>query len=310
MRKNLLQTGKNTPIERFYGVGAKRAEAFHKMGIDTAEDAVYRFPRAYEPRGNVKTTASAEDGEICSLILTVAGEAKNAMIRKGMTITKFTAFDGDGTCSLIFFNQPYIKDAVRKGMVFRFFGKVKRERTGVSMTSPIMEACGGAIPLRDLVPIYPLTAGITQKFMGSVMREALNAVQSETDGIEEFLPEALRRRLGLCPVREALARIHAPRVWEDTLTAVRRLAFDELYFFALSMLLYGKSEKQSVNGVYRNWDDAPFLSSLPYALTGAQRRTVKAIAEDMKAKGVTTLEEYYGLYLNDGDITPYLPYLK
>ncbi|MBR7160876.1 MAG: ATP-dependent DNA helicase RecG, partial [Clostridia bacterium] len=93
----------------------------------------------------------------------------------------------------------------------------------------------------------------------------------------------LRRRLGLCPVREALARIHAPRVWEDTLTAVRRLAFDELYFFALSMLLYGKSEKQSVNGVYRNWDDAPFLSSLPYALTGAQRRTVKAIAEDMKS---------------------------
>lgn len=283
MRKNLLQTGKDTPIERFYGVGAKRAEAFHKMGIYTAEDAVYRFPRAYEPRGNVKTTVTAEDGEICSLILTVAGEAKNAMIRKGMTITKFTAFDCDGMCSLIFFNQPYIKDAVRKGMTFRFFGKVKRERTGVSMTSPIMEACGGAVPLRDLVPIYSLTAGITQKFMGSVMRESLNAVQSETYGIEEFLPEALRLSFGLCTVKEALSLIHEPRVWEDTAKAVRRLAFDELYLFALSMLLYGKSEKQSVREVYGNWDDAPFLFSLPYDLTGAQMRTVQAIASDMKS---------------------------
>ncbi len=283
MIKHLLQTGKDTPIERFYGVGAKRAEAFHKMGIATAEDAVYLFPRAYEPRGNVKTTVTAEDGEICSLILTVAGEAKNAMIRKGMTITKFSAFDCDGMCSLIFFNQPYIKDTARKGMTFRFFGKIKRERTGVSMTSPIMETVGGTGALRDLVPIYPLTAGITQKFMGSVVREALNAVQSETDGIIEFLPQSLRKRLGLCTVTEALSLIHEPRVWEDTAIAIRRLAFDELYLFALSMLLYGKKEEYRVTETYRNWDHAPFLSLLPYALTGAQMRTAEAIASDMKS---------------------------
>ena len=283
MRKHLLQTGKDTPIERFYGVGEKRAEAFHKMGVHTAEDAVYRFPRAYEPRGNVKTTASAEDGEVCSLILTVAGDAKNAVIRKGMTITKFSAFDSDGMCSLIFFNQPYTKDTARKGMAFRFFGKIKRERTGVSMTNPIMEAVGGAQPLRSLVPIYPLTAGITQKFMGSVMREALNAVQSKTDGIAEFLPEELRARFGLCSIGEALSMIHEPRVWEDTAIAVRRLAFDELYLFALSMLLYGKTEKFQVSEPYRNWNDEPFLSALPYALTGAQMRTVEAIASDMKS---------------------------
>ena len=93
MRKNFLDKGKDTPIERFYGVGEKRADAFHKIGIFTASDAVYRFPRAYEPRGNVKTTASAEDGEVCSLVLTVADRPKNAMIRKGMTLTKFKGFD-------------------------------------------------------------------------------------------------------------------------------------------------------------------------------------------------------------------------
>ncbi|MBQ8498125.1 MAG: ATP-dependent DNA helicase RecG [Clostridia bacterium] len=281
MRKSLLQTGKDTKIEGFYGVGAKRAEAFHKMGIFTAEDMVYHFPRAYEPRGNIKTTADAEDGEICSLILTVATEPKNAMIRKGMTLTKFSAFDADGTCNLIYFNQPYIKDAAHKGMTFRFFGKVKRERTGVSMTSPVMESVNGTIPLRDYVPIYSLTAGITQKLMGSVVRESLQAVQSETDGIKEFLPEEMRKRLGICGIKDALRMIHMPRVMEETNIAVRRLAFDELYLFALSMGLYGKDEKTKCNSSYPNTDRHRFLSSLSYALTGAQTRTFDAIEADM-----------------------------
>jgi len=282
MRKNLLDVGKDTPIERFYGVGAKRAEAFHKMGIFTASDAVYRFPRAYEPRGNVKTTVSAEDAEICSLILTVADDPKSVMVRKGMTITKFKAFDEDGNCTLIFFNQPYIRDQAARGMTFRFFGKIKRERSGVSMTNPIMEAFGRAGILRDLVPIYSLTAGITQKFMGSVMRESLAAVRSETDGIKEYLPDEMRSRLGLCGVTEALSMIHEPRVMEETVTAIRRLAFDELFMFALSMMLYGKNEKTACTEAYTNFDDTVFMESLPYALTGAQKRTFEAVANDLK----------------------------
>ena len=282
MRKNLLSIGKDTPIERFYGVGEKRAEAFHKMGIFTATDAVYRFPRAYEPRGNVKTTASAEDGEVCSLILTVAGDPKSVMIRKGMTITKFSAFDEDGNCTLVFFNQPYVKDQATRGMTFRFFGKIKRERTGVSMTNPVMEAVNGVGVLRNLVPIYSLTSGITQKFMGSVVREALCAVRSEDGGLAEYLPDEMRRRLGLCGVREALSMIHEPNVMEETVTAIRRLAFDELFMFALSMMLYGKNEKVRVSEPYTNFEDKGFMDALPYALTGAQKRVFEAVASDLR----------------------------
>ena len=283
MRKNLMEVGKDTPIERFYGVGAKRAEAFHKMGIFTATDAVYRFPRAYEPRGNVKTTVSAKDGEVCSLVLTVADNPRSVMVRKGMTITKFKAFDEYGNCTLIFFNQPYVKDQAGRGMTFRFFGKIKRERSGVSMTNPVMEAFSGVGVLRDLVPIYSLTAGITQKLIGSVMRESLSAVKSEQDGIREYLPEEMRSRLGLCGVTDALTMIHEPRSMEQTVTAIRRLAFDELFMFALSMMLYGKNEKTGVTAPYKNFDDSVFMNALPYALTGAQKRTFEAVASDMKS---------------------------
>ncbi len=283
MRKNFLEKGKDTPIERFYGVGEKRAEAFHKIGIFTAADAVYRFPRAYEPRGNVKTTASAQDGEVCSLILTVGTVPKSATIRKGMTLTKFTGFDEAGNCNIIFFNQPYVKEQAGRGLNFRFFGKIKRDKSGVSMTNPVMEPINGITRLRDLVPIYSLTAGITQKFMGSVIRESLSAVCSETDGIAEYLPGELKRRLGLCGITEALSMIHEPRAMEETVTAIRRLAFDELFMFALSMMLYGKNEKLLAAEPYTNFNDAPFMKALPYALTGAQKRTFEAIASDLKS---------------------------
>ena len=77
MRKNSLAVGADTPIERFFGIGEKRAEAFHKLGLFTASDLAHFYPRAYEPRGNVKTTQTAEDGDVCSLIMTVGTEPKN-----------------------------------------------------------------------------------------------------------------------------------------------------------------------------------------------------------------------------------------
>ncbi len=296
MRKSTLQTGMKTPIERFYGIGEKRAEAFHKLNIHTAGELVYHFPRAYEPRGNVKTTASAEDGEVCSLVLTVASEPKAHMIRRGMTIVKFTAFDEAGLCALTFFNQPYIKDMAHKGMVFRFFGKVTREAGGtdfyaplvertadkrrvtVSMTNPVMEAVSARAPLRNFVPVYPLTAGISQKLMGSTVRVALSAVSSD---LEDYLPEAILEKYDLCPLMEALTSIHTPESMEETEAALRRLAFDELYLFALSMLLAKEHETKRMTTPFSGTDRTPFLNALPYTLTNGQKKVTEAIERDM-----------------------------
>ncbi len=300
MRRNSLSVGKDTPIERFYGIGEKRAEAFHKLGIRSAEDLVYHFPRAYEPRGKVKTTAEAEDGEVCSLILTIASEPKTAMIRRGMTITKFTAFDEYGLCAITFFNQPYVRDLAHKGMTFRFFGKVTREssapdfygvllppsdaekkKTLVSMASPVMEAVSPRLPLRALVPIYPLTAGISQKLMGNTVKEALSAVSSPSGGLVDFLPDSLREKHELCGLHTALSYIHAPETLEETAVAVRRLAFDELYLFALAMMLSRDGEVKKTTVPLMLPDRKAFTEALSYTLTAAQIRTMDAIEHDM-----------------------------
>ncbi len=297
MRRSTLSVGVDTPIERFYGIGEKRAEAFHKLGIFRAEDLVYHFPRAYEPRGNVKTTATAEDGEVCSLILTVANEPKTAMIRKGMTLTKFTAFDENGTCSVTFFNQPYIRDFAHKGMTFRFFGKVKKEgknsdfyttflpettqNAAVSMISPIMEAVSPRVPLRSLVPVYPLTSGISQKLMGNTVKEALNAVKTPENELKEFLPAALREKYALCSIHEALTYIHAPNTLEETTLAVRRLAFDELYLFALAMMQSKEKTIKKAVKPLKNPEKQPFFGKLAYKPTSAQMRVMNDMERDL-----------------------------
>ncbi len=296
MRKSSLAVGGETPIERFYGIGEKRAESFHKLGLMTASDLCYHLPRAYEPRGNVKTTGTAENGEVCSLILTLATEPKNAVLKGRMVMTKFTAFDADGMCSMIFFNQPYVKGMAHKGMTFRFFGKITREEKGVgfygtldglsekkgtcSMTCPVMEPILRDIPLRPLVPVYPLTAGISQKLMGRTVREAVEIVAGK-DGFEDFLPEDLRNKYDLLPLHTALRQVHAPETEAKAASAVRRLAFDELYLFALSMMLSKDGEVRKAERPMEKADMTPFLSALPYAFTGAQERVAKDIYDDL-----------------------------
>lgn len=281
MRANTLKIGWDSPVERFFGVGSKRAEAFHRLGIFTARDLVYHFPRAYEPRGIVKTTRDVVDGETCSLILTVGTEPKSAMIKRGMVITKVTAFDDFGKCTITFFNQPYVKDLMHRGLTFRFFGKVRCEGFAVSMNSPVAEPYNGIAALRSLVPVYPLTEGISQKLMGSTVRSALTALLSEPCGVSEYLPAALLERYSLCDLRTALRLIHEPETVEDTVAAVRRLAFDELYLFALSMQLFGKNQPKPAEPPCRAPDRMRFLSRLSYRLTEAQARTFDEIESDM-----------------------------
>ena len=126
MRNNSLLLGINTPVKNLYGVGEKRAEALARMGIFTALDLVRHFPRGYEMRGNVRTVKEAEDGEVCSLVLTVASPVKNAMIRRSMTITKVLGCDETGRCTVTFCNQPYVRDMLKTGTEARFYGKIER----------------------------------------------------------------------------------------------------------------------------------------------------------------------------------------
>ena len=273
--------GKNASVKSLYGVGEKRAQAFEKLGVRTICDLAYHFPRGYEHRGNVKNVDEVKDGELCALMLCVAGTAKSVMIRRGMTITKVAAVDDTGKCTITFFNQPYVRDVLREGAYFRFYGRIQKSGNAVTMTSPVFEPIMPNKPLRALVPVYPLASGLTQKFISTTVKEALSSLFTGADSLKEYLPLHIRREYGLAELSYALRMIHEPKSTMDAEIARKRLAFDEIYLFALNMLRGGMKEKKPSRYVFKAADDSEFLSLFPYPPTGAQRRTFSELRADM-----------------------------
>lgn len=283
LRTNSFARGAETPVGQLYGIGEKRAEALSRAGIKTALDLAYHFPRGYEPRGNVRTVKEVYDGQVCSLVLIVASNPSTANIRRGMTLTKLVGYDETGRCHITFFNQPYLRDTLPVGTEARFYGKIERRGEAVSMSSPAYEIVRGSVPLRALVPVYPLVEGISQKLMGCAVRSALDLVFDPTspDALGECLPLDLRKKYNLCDIKYALRAIHTPVDTESLARARRRLAFEEIYRFALLAALAGKGEKTSAGRKFPFPDRKKFLACLPFDLTEGQRRTFDEIERDM-----------------------------
>ncbi|NLE13367.1 MAG: ATP-dependent DNA helicase RecG [Clostridiales bacterium] len=272
----------NTPVSSLPGIGTRRQAALARLGIFTAGGLLMHFPSAYQNRGNVKTIAEAKDGEVVSLELTVAS-TPNVVRLPGAsrrTMLKFSAVDETGRVSVVYFNQDYLKDSFQKGTEGRFFGRLTLHNGVKTLGAPDFEPLHGRQPLRPLTPVYPLTAGITRKLITSLIADLLEL------GIDmpTALPESVRQAAGLCTFDEALRWIHFPDTYEALAAAREYFICEELFTFACSMKLARRRGDIAL--------DAPkiippegalerFYASLPFAPTGAQRRSIAEIAADM-----------------------------
>ncbi len=285
MRKSTMELGKNTPVSYLYGIGPKKAEAFSRLGIFTLRDLCYHFPRAYENRGNIKTLDQVSDGEVCALMLTVAGTPRSAQIRRGMVITKLQAFDESGKCNITYFNAPYVKDALRTGETYRFFGRAAIKNGRVELTSPTYEHYTENSNLKRFMPVYPLTEGISQKQMSAAVESALAALLSPicSDGIRDMLPYEIKRKCALPDIDYAISQIHFPDGYDEIEKARRRLAFDEIFLFVLSSLALSGSEKNIPGTVFDISLGKRLLDALPYTPTAAQMRTIGEINADLSS---------------------------
>ena len=126
----------HTPIEALSGVGTARKAAYNRLGIYTAEDLLYHFPRAYEHRGDIRMLADARSEAYrggkarMATLLTVSTEPRVSRVKGRMTLLKFKAFDDSGTCEITFFNQEFLRNTFTVGSIFRFYGKVETAGKG------------------------------------------------------------------------------------------------------------------------------------------------------------------------------------
>lgn len=270
----------DSPITALPSVGEARAKAFKKLGVENIRGLLCHYPRAYQYRGHVRSVAEARsvEGPVSLVLQVISVPEEHRAYGRGKSYLRFRASDGTGTVSVTFFNQPFLKDTFRPERWFRFWGKLDTSR-GVSMTSPVYEPCvdSTGAELAPIVPVYPLSAGLSQKFISERVRTALGAVITEND----MLPAPVLLENGLCTSSFAIRNIHFPENTDALERARRRLMFEQL--FVLSATLCMKKAQRTLSGAraLESSELSPFTALLPYEMTDAQKRCVGEIASDL-----------------------------
>ncbi len=270
----------NTDVRYIKGIGEAKAKALGKLGIFTLGDLIGWFPRRYEDRRETRPISSLIPGETACVAAMIASEPKVSHIRKGMDLVKVRAVDDTGALDVTFFNQSWLKNQLRVGETYIFYGRAEGSLLRKTMAGPVVEPEGRREFTGRIVPVYPLTAGVSQLLLSRAIRQGLDSC---ADILPDCLPDSVRQTHGLCRVNYAYENIHFPESPEALGIARRRLAFEELFFFAIGLkLLRSWRETVSVEP-FRPVDMAPFYDALPFILTGAQRRCVDEAIADMTA---------------------------
>lgn len=265
-------------IQFVKGIGPKKAKLFEKLHIRTLRDALETYPRDYEDRTRITRIADIDAEDKYAIRAVVGTEPKVNRIRKGLTLVKCTIFDESGSLNVTYFNNPYAAALLRVGQEYVFYGKVQGWGRGRTLISPQSEKVmpDVAHPGR-IVPVYPLTAGLTQRDMERVTDAALAAVPG---GWPDPLPEVLRAKYRLLDAADALAAIHRPQTADEVGQARRRMVFEELFLLCCGLQQLKERRKADTGIVFaQNGLDA-FFETLPFSPTGAQRRAIAEIAAD------------------------------
>ncbi len=269
-------------ITQINGVGAVREKNYAKLGIKTVSDLLFHFPRGYEDRANIKLLGETLAGEKSSTVLVVATQPRVYTVRRGMSLLKFRAYDDSGSCEITFFNQNFLKNSFVCGNEYRFFGEVERKGNKFFMSSPDFEEVKEDTELTPLVPVYPLTEGISRKQISKDVKSVIENT-SVCNSIIDPLPEEVRIKNRLCTLGFALRNIHFPTDYVSLAIAKKRLIYDEFLTFALGLSIEGRKNRQRSAFACTNTDIAPILNKLPYELTDAQKRVCAEIAKDMSS---------------------------
>ena len=267
------------PISMLRGIGPAKQKLFAALNIFTLEDLICHFPRGYEDRTQLVTISQLEADKPACFRATVMNTPRTNHIRKGLDLTKVQVADHSGRLNLTFFNAKYAVEHLEYGREYFFYGTLTGDFTGYGMTNPIFEAVDSqAVITRRVMPIYPLTAGLTNAAVLKAVQQAL----AVCDPPEEVLPAALRQRYGILGAEEAYHIIHQPASMAQAREARKRMIFEEFFVFSAGLALMRAARAEKRTAPYENTDLASFYAGLPFTLTGAQQRAIEEILADLK----------------------------
>lgn len=263
------------------GVGARLAQNLERLGIRTLHDLLYYFPRRYDDYTLLKPINRLKYGEEVTIIGTVSS-VKQRPIRGGKDqIVEALIGDGTGVVRITWFNQVWIAKRLSQGTHVVLSGKIDQYLGRLTMNNPEWEPLEQQqLSTNRIVPVYPLTAQITQHWLRRTMNQV---VTYWAPRLLDPLPEKIRRAANLPELSQALIQMHFPDSWEHLEAARQRLAFEEILLLQLGVLSQKRSWQErsaSVFDVDPLWYQAQ-IERLPFQLTEAQQRSLSDIKTDL-----------------------------
>src|SRR5579884_772034 len=270
------------PVNAIKGVGKATAETLARQGVITVRDLLYYFPRTHYDYQDQRSISRLRLGEKTTLVGTVR-DARNNRTARGITITTVTLEDQSGTIAVRWFNQPYLTQKFPTGARVAISGEPDVYNGRYTFQPRDWELIDDQELMHTgrLVPIYPLTKGLYQRSLRTLIRRVL---EEYGPAVEEYLPPDLRDELHLPLLTDALDAYHFPADAGAKDWAEQRLAFDELFLIQLGLQQRKRDREKPVPGVAIATDRARlegFLASLPFEPTSAQARTIEEVVADL-----------------------------
>lgn len=273
----------NAPVTVLPGVGPGHGQTLNRLGLETLEDMLYYFPRRYDDYSQLLSINRLQYGEQVTVIGTVQS-VTNRKVRNGrVNLTEGVISDGTGNLQVTWFNQPWIAKKLRNGVQVVLSGKIDQYLGRLTMNSPELEQIDQQnLNTNRIVPVYPLTANITQRWLRRLMHRVITYWAPK---LADPLPKSLRGKDNLMDLSNAILQVHFPDTLDQLHASRYRLAYEEILYLQLGMLSQKRAwqERQArVFEIPQDWLDAQ-VASLPFKLTSAQERALAEIRSDLSS---------------------------
>lgn len=273
-----------SPITALKGIGEKTAALFHRVGVDTVGELLSYYPRTYDVYERPVSIGALEADKIQAVTGVIRRIPDGRRVGR-YHITTVSLEENGLHLQLSWFNMPFLRNSLLPGCIYIFRGRVQKKKGRTTMDQPEIYAPEDYEKLLDTMqPIYGLTGGLSNKTVTKAVRQAFEQLDLDT----EYLPERIRNEQQLAEYNFSLRTIHFPVKREDLLLARKRLVFDEFFLLILALRQMKEQTEDTVNEcvIHPGASVEQLLSSLPYELTGAQKRVWNEIQADLKGETI------------------------
>jgi len=283
---NRQESGLKTPIQYLKGIGPKRAQQFARLGVQTVRDLLFLIPRRYLDRSQVLPISQLRVGDEA----TILGRVLSAGARRTKNRRELVSClvqDRTDVIEVLWFNRPDLKDRFQPGQEILISGRVSRFRRK-QFVNPSFELgdtrSGGFSFTNAIIPVYPLTSGLSLWVIRRAVRTALDRFGRE---LTETLSRMILEHYRFPDIRAAIEAVHFPQSLTGAQKAQERLIYEELFYFQLLLALRrqeAKAVEKPMPVIENGTLTRPFRKALNFSLTRAQERVIEEIRQDMAAR--------------------------